>query len=299
MKLCLAYPVTKESRHKLVLPLGTSRIYIEDLPWMVANAILPISSVSYSKAKYANITKRHKNAIEKASLNGELIGRDPKTNVEQPFADEDRLWQLILPIEEVATYLSRYGIEVEIKQPPEVTGRYTLGKAAETIAKMANEVENTIYESLERAVLDGSLRVHPPDSKVNYQPNRVRYDWEEAYWDDLNKWLKVCHPRIEWSFPKPTDHKKTLDFDNHTEKPIDGSKKSKIEERAEIIGQAAKDKFDDPLKIPTGGKTELSDELCENKSKLFTPSTFDAAWKAAKKKGLVEMEDVEQFKNAK
>ena len=297
--LCLAYPVTKEFRHKLVLPIGTTRIRIEDLPWMAANAILPISSLYFSETKHKDIIKRHWDSIEKDSLSGELTGADPLTGIKQPFASSKKLFGLVLDTQEVADYLSRYGIEVEIEEPSEITGRYTLEIAAKTMAQFTGEVEGRIYESLEQAVLDGSLPVYPPGSKIKYQPKIIGAFYEETHWDDLNKWLKVCHPRIVWSFPKPTDHKKTLDFDNHTEKPSDGSNKSKIEERAEIIGQAAKDKFDDPLKIPIGGKKELSNELCGNRPKLFTPSTFDAAWKAAKKNGLVEMEDVEQFKNAK
>ena len=69
--------------------------------------------------------------------------------------------------------------------------------------------------------------------------------------------------------------------------------------RAEEIGNAAKEQFKNPLSISYGGRAELRQLLCDQQPKFFTKSTFNKAWTKAKELGLVEVENVEQYKTGK
>ncbi|MBT4860355.1 MAG: hypothetical protein HON46_06070 [Gammaproteobacteria bacterium] len=74
---------------------------------------------------------------------------------------------------------------------------------------------------------------------------------------------------------------------------------SKISERVKLISDLASIWFEDPLKIPSGGKASLKKTLCLILPKLFTDSTFDKAWQVAKKHKGIEVENVDQYKQAK
>jgi hypothetical protein len=63
----------------------------------------------------------------------------------------------------------------------------------------------------------------------------------------------------------------------------------------EIVATINRLEFD-PLRIPYGGKGKIRDELVKPGSKLFTPSAFDRAWISAIKQGLVEVENVDQYR---
>ena len=73
----------------------------------------------------------------------------------------------------------------------------------------------------------------------------------------------------------------------------------RIIQRAEEIGLAAKETYDDPLAIPYGGKSNLRNMLCAQNPSLFTIDTFNKAWIEAKRLGLIEIENVEQYKLGK
>ena len=83
--------------------------------------------------------------------------------------------------------------------------------------------------------------------------------------------------------------------DNPSNLPV----KNKVSLRVEEIYNAAKEKFDNPLNIPYRGKTELREMLCDKMPNLFTTSTFDSAWKEARRENLVEVENSSQYKKGK
>jgi hypothetical protein len=51
-----------------------------------------------------------------------------------------------------------------------------------------------------------------------------------------------------------------------------------------------------PLAIPRGGKSKLKALCTKCHSKEFTESSFDHSWKEAKKRGLIELENPEQYR---
>jgi len=97
-------------------------------------------------------------------------------------------------------------------------GRYTLQEAADLIEREIGECAKDLQETLVQAVSDDVLPVYKPGKKVRYWPKIVREFYEEAYWNDLNIWLKEKHPRIKYSFPNPstvvTKDKNTDQFDH-------------------------------------------------------------------------------------
>ena len=97
-------------------------------------------------------------------------------------------------------------------------GRYTLQEAADLIEREIGECAKDLQETLVQAVSDDVLPVYKPGKKARYWPKIVREFYEEAYWNDLNIWLKEKHPRIKYSFPNPstvvTKDKNTDQFDH-------------------------------------------------------------------------------------
>lgn len=82
-------------------------------------------------------------------------------------------------------------------------GRYTLEEAATMLEKETGERGAEMLGKLMQAVRDGALAVHEPGKQARYQSDTIYEFYEEAYWNDLNDWLKANEPRIAWRFPDP------------------------------------------------------------------------------------------------
>ncbi len=88
-------------------------------------------------------------------------------------------------------------------------GRYTLEEAANELEKHTGESAEIILPLLAKSAKTGDLAVYLPGSNVpisygeNNHPTRVREFYEEAYWNDLNKWLIKTLPKLDWEFPAP------------------------------------------------------------------------------------------------
>ncbi len=105
-------------------------------------------------------------------------------------------------------------------------GRYTLAEAALCIANSAGERKEVIEKKLVRDVGSGRLPAYEPgrNAKMEYELQKdagggfigsglrmknstvsstVRTFYEEVYWDDLNKWLDECEPRVSYRFEPP------------------------------------------------------------------------------------------------
>jgi len=65
--------------------------------------------------------------------------------------------------------------------------------------------------------------------------------------------------------------------------------------RIAYIMKVIKSEDFDAFNIPYGGKKKIKN-ICLNEQQLFTDSTFDKAWKVAKKTGLIELENEEDYK---
>lgn len=86
-------------------------------------------------------------------------------------------------------------------------GRYTLEEAAMLIAQQESGADVVrLLKDLKQAVRDRSLPVYGPNAVASYKNETVREFFEEAYWDDLNKWLEANEKRLceKWQFPKPS-----------------------------------------------------------------------------------------------
>jgi hypothetical protein len=88
-------------------------------------------------------------------------------------------------------------------------GRYTLEEAAEHLER-AGERLDTMLQKLKAAALARELPMYEPgrQGRIEYgnaagQSRRVREFYEEAYWEDLNRWLDQNEPRIAFRFPVP------------------------------------------------------------------------------------------------
>jgi len=80
--------------------------------------------------------------------------------------------------------------------------------------------------------------------------------------------------------------------------PETGTKKTKLDKQIAAILDAAKCKKYDPLKIPDGGKTEIQAIVStdpETKSLFAKYSAFESAWKAARNRDLVKMENHDSY----
>lgn len=90
-------------------------------------------------------------------------------------------------------------------------GRYTLEAAAQFVEKNSNANADSIFEKLKESAKTGELEVFAPGSDEVYKPkagrhapdNVVRGWYEEAYWNNLNDWLKKNEPRLDCEFPNP------------------------------------------------------------------------------------------------
>jgi len=79
-------------------------------------------------------------------------------------------------------------------------GRYTLREAAEVLEEHTGTSAKDWLEKFELAVRVEQLLVYRPGEQARYCPKNVRADYDEAYWDDLNKWLRTYERRVKFQF---------------------------------------------------------------------------------------------------
>lgn len=116
-------------------------------------------------------------------------------NGKPEFTRQD-LW---VPIEELPR------VQEEAKRR---AGRYTLEEAARLLESEAGERFDTVLSGLCSATESGELRMHNPAEKFHRdytaeKTRQVHYFYEEAYWDDLNSWLKAHEPHVRYRFRAP------------------------------------------------------------------------------------------------
>jgi len=277
----------------LIISREQDVICIGEIPDFIAAVLEHYSKLGFSQTSEFTIQIEHQVEVERASLNGELIGRNPLTRIKEPFAIGDHLKRQVITIEEANQYMKKFKVELKYRPLPIESGRYTLEEAAIKISTETGQSESEILESLLEAVRQDDLVVYKPGSDVIYKPATVRGFYEEIYWDDLNNWMRTYLPRLNFSFPKPAsgvDRVSTDRSHNSSQENI-----NLIDQRAEKIVSTAKERFTNPLKIPDRGKSDIRNHLCSEGSKLFTKSTFDAAWKEARKKNLVKMQNHDDY----
>ena len=96
-------------------------------------------------------------------------------------------------------------------------GRYTLDEAALALEQGAGESATGMLKKLMKAAGDGVLPVYDQGMKAKWEGETgLRCLFQEAYWNDLNIWLKANHNKIQWEFPAPAAKPKS---GNKSEKP--------------------------------------------------------------------------------
>lgn len=120
--------------------------------------------------------------------------------------------------EQFAPYTMKQSIWMQLavadqqaEEKKQKAGRYTLEEAAQLLGEEADEHSDSFLKKLVAAVERGDLPVFEPGRNARYlygpgHASCVRTFYEEAFWNDLNIWLKAHEPRIftSWQFPKPT-----------------------------------------------------------------------------------------------
>jgi len=106
-------------------------------------------------------------------------------------------------------------------------GRYTLQEAADLIEQKTGEPTDEMMAGLISAVAGEELLVYLPGSKERYyHPVSSEY-YEEAYWDDLNDWLKKEY-RIVGVFPDPSAATTTVVHSGNKQAPLEDALRSDI-----------------------------------------------------------------------
>ncbi len=101
-----------------------------------------------------------------------------------------------------ASSVAKEKIEQSAKERREA-GRYTLEEAAFYVGYKTTAGTESILEGLEEAVKNRLLSVYAPGRIGTYKSDVVRPWYEEAFWNDLNEWLKNNELRIGCRFPNP------------------------------------------------------------------------------------------------
>jgi len=101
----------------------------------------------------------------------------------------------------------RYAAHVAAKTS---AGRYTIRDAAHVLEDEAGERFDAILRRLKKAAEAFELPMHDPGEGLrrdygDEHTKKLRDFSEEAYWDDLNKWLENHEPRIAYKFPAPSN----------------------------------------------------------------------------------------------
>jgi hypothetical protein len=163
--------------------------------------------------------------------------------------------------------------ETKFKAIRIAAGRYTLTEAARAIAAATGEREQHLLEALKHAAAAHELPMYEPGRQQVYRygaggASRVRDFYEEAYWYDLNQWLKSHEPRLarNFQFPEP----------NQEGSGVPKPKKQGVHQEDEILRVITELGFK-PAALPKS--TAKNGVKAQVRAKLsFSTKVFDKAW---------------------
>lgn len=145
-------------------------------------------------------------------------------------------------------------------------------------------------EEVIKAIEAGELPLREPSTwMVLREGDSVAAD-SLVFWDELNAWASWQHGFVFWD-PRDSEPDPTNAQPAQTESP-QGRREQQIAHLLQAIQAAGHD----PLKIPYGGKNALMRHCCDKQPALFTESSFGHAWKEAKERGLIEVENPGQYR---
>jgi hypothetical protein len=168
---------------------------------------MPYHSLHFEQDIFDAKRLRLREKIKEDFEDGSIDGVSFDVGSDEPVLEQMK--NSFMALDEWRGYLSAHGVKAEISEPSTSSGRYTLDDATKAITRETNEDEGEILERLVQAVHNESLPVYPPCSEVRYYARHVRPYYEEAHWDDLNKWLDTSIRDFSWRFPRPIKYSKS------------------------------------------------------------------------------------------
>ena len=179
--------------------------------------------------KRLHAEKLHRSFIEQAIFDGRLLQR---THAGTPLPSRFAAWNggYVLRAD-LQQMLETNGINIQLDRSPAVepqpsidrtleeqyadqevakafAGRYTLEEVARILEHEAGERLDAVLRRLVKAAKSGELPTHGPGEGLrrdygDEHTKTVRDFYEEAYWNDLNKWLEGFAPHNSFRFPCP------------------------------------------------------------------------------------------------
>lgn len=205
----------------ITLPPLTDYVSLADVPLLLAQSI-DRKDCEDPELFQAFDAIAYEKEVKDAVLWGQLLPRSPNTLIPIPQACGEQLRTAVVTVANLAEFVKqRYeglvqvegGTTGERTMAQEATkkenGRYTLEEAASMLAEHAGMRFESALSKLIEAVEREELPVYEPGRNETYQPKTVREFYEEAYWNDLNAWLKLKEPRIGYEFPEPSTSTKS------------------------------------------------------------------------------------------
>lgn len=244
--------------------------------------------------------------LSAAADNGELTVRHPHTLL--PYRpDTRRNFYELVSVTDLDAWLKKQGAEYQFDEvltrdthKPSLTiddvtysnAGLNIFDATEALAEkylLDKPAKDNLLERLLEAAHRGELIVRD-SSGFPYKPLHAEkhyYMLERASTDDLNAWLEI--QGVEYRLDRPEQ----LSISGTT---VLTNAKSKTDRRIEAIIKKATLLGYPLLCIPYGGKAELERQCVSDDNRLFTPDTFKTAWKEAKSRQLIQVENVEQYR---
>ncbi len=190
-----------EQKLKMVLPHSEKSLCVADVPYIETWAIMDSCGQTDGQDKFEVIIERKLDHIKQEFINGAING--VSLDAESKESAYDQMVNSIKPVNEWLEYYSHLGIEIIIAEPSTASGRYTLDDASKYISGETNEPWRDVLNGITRAVLDGSLPVYRLESQLRFYPRKIDRFYD-AYWYDLNHWLEIFLPLLDFRFPKPS-----------------------------------------------------------------------------------------------
>lgn len=279
---------------RLTLPADTQFVRVGEIPAMTAKAIHPESENDSEAQEFARAGRQinHEEALDKAIKSGMVTPLNPLSYEHHTFPYGDALRRAIISLDDFKQFAASLQIEVVIWDAPLPTTHLTIVDATAALSEkygLTKPDKESLLERLLEAAHRGELVVRDSQG-FPYTPSHAEihyYMLERVSEDDLNAWLKK--QGVEYRLDRPGQL-------SITGTAVLTNAKSKKDRRIEAIIKTAA-LLDYPLLcIPYGGKAELERQCLSDDNRLFTAATFETAWKEAKRRKLIQVENVEQYR---
>lgn len=196
--------------------------------------------------------------------------------------------------------LSRLTLEDRVKHGAPLPSRLYLRSIARLMYPGDNGQQHHYYRALIAAGLAGDLQVewdYTPDADDPEIKALLREDappFACVTQDNFRAFLEAHgEPLPGWWFTE-AERRAGDEPEQQAIQPPDSRQTQQVMAILAVIGELG---FN-PKLIPYGGKVQIEKE-CRKNCALFTPSSFEHAWKEAKRRKLLEVENVERYRPAK